>query len=72
MPRGGYVRSSVSRDIPQNSVQRKSSFADIHQRALEQSAPPSVIVDANADILHMSESVGRFLRHVGVSYRATC
>lgn len=65
MPRGGYVRSSVSRDIPQNSVQRKSSFADIHQRALEQSAPPSVIVDANADILHMSESVGRFLRHVG-------
>src|SRR5690606_32040833 len=64
-PRGGYVRSNVSRETPQNSVQRKLSVADIHQRALEQSAPPSVIVDANADILHMSESAGRFLRHVG-------
>ncbi|KPG97673.1 chemotaxis protein [Pseudomonas sp. RIT-PI-q] len=65
MPRGGYVRSNMSREAPQSSVPRKLSFADIHQRALEQSAPPSVIVDANADILHMSESAGRFLRHVG-------
>ncbi|QCY10930.1 CheR family methyltransferase [Pseudomonas sp. MPC6] len=65
MPRGGYVRTSVSRQVPQNSLPRKLSVADIHQRALEQSAPPSMIVDANADILHMSESAGRFLRHVG-------
>jgi two-component system CheB/CheR fusion protein len=65
MPRGGYVRSNVSREAPQSSAPRKLSFADIHQRALEQSAPPSVIVDGNADILHMSESAGRFLRHVG-------
>jgi PAS domain S-box-containing protein len=50
VPRGGYVRSNVSREAPQSSVPRKLSFADIHQRALEQSAPPSVIVDANADI----------------------
>ncbi|MDQ0126529.1 two-component system CheB/CheR fusion protein [Pseudomonas lini] len=65
MPRGGYVRTSVSRQTPPNSLPRKLSVADIHQRALEQSAPPSMIVDANADILHMSESAGRFLRHVG-------
>ena len=65
MPRGGYVRTNISQQPAQNSVQRKLSFADIHQRALEQSAPPSVIVDADADILHMSESAGRFLRHVG-------
>ena len=65
MPRGGYVRSNVSREAPQSSVQRKLSFGDIHQRALEHAAPPSVIVDSNADILHMSESAGRFLRHAG-------
>jgi two-component system CheB/CheR fusion protein len=65
MPRGGYVRSNVSREAPQSSVQRKLSFGDIHQRALENAAPPSVIVDSNADILHMSESAGRFLRHAG-------
>lgn len=65
MPRGGYVRSSVSRQEPPMSAQRKLSFADIHQRAIERSAPPSMIVDSHADILHMSESAGRFLRHVG-------
>ncbi|MGE8190905.1 CheR family methyltransferase [Pseudomonas sp. NPDC086278] len=65
MPRGGYVRANISRETPQNAVQRKLSFADIHQRALERASPPSMIVDANADILHMSESAGSFLRHVG-------
>ncbi|MDN3224740.1 CheR family methyltransferase [Pseudomonas nunensis] len=65
MPRGGYVRTDISQPAPQSSAPRKLSFADIHQRALEHSAPPSMIVDANADILHMSESSGRFLRHVG-------
>ncbi|OZI30747.1 chemotaxis protein [Bordetella genomosp. 10] len=41
------------------------SFADIHQQALEQYAPPSVIVDHDSNIVHMSERAGRFLRHVG-------
>ncbi|CAI8902429.1 two-component system, chemotaxis family, CheB/CheR fusion protein [Pseudomonas sp. IT-P74] len=65
MPRGGYVRTNMPRQAQETSVQRKLSVADLHQRALEQSAPPSVLVDTNADILHMSESAGRFLRHVG-------
>ena len=65
MPRGGYVRSTMSRDVVPSSLPRKLSFADLHLRALECAAPPSVIVDANADILHMSESAGRFLRYVG-------
>ncbi|WLG49548.1 CheR family methyltransferase [Pseudomonas sp. FP1742] len=65
VPRGGYVRSNISHQAPQHAVQRKLSFADIHQRALERSGPPSMIIDTNADILHMSESAGRFLRHVG-------
>lgn len=65
MPRGGYVRTNMPRQAPETSEQRKLSVADLHHRALEQSAPPSVLVDTNADILHMSESAGRFLRHVG-------
>ncbi|MFC4278574.1 CheR family methyltransferase [Achromobacter aloeverae] len=44
---------------------RRVSFADIHQQALEQYAPPSVIVDHDSNIVHMSERAGRFLRHVG-------
>ncbi|SDT55104.1 CheR family methyltransferase [Pseudomonas prosekii] len=65
MPRGGYVRTDITRQAPPSNKPRKLSFADIHQRALEHSAPPSMIVDANADILHMSESAGCYLRHVG-------
>lgn len=42
-----------------------TSYADVHQRALEQYAPPSVIVDADATVLHMSQSAGRYLRHPG-------
>jgi two-component system CheB/CheR fusion protein len=37
----------------------------VHLRMLEQLAPPSVLVDANDDILHMSASAGMFLQHVG-------
>lgn len=44
---------------------RKFSFADIHQRALEHYAPPSVIVSQNGEIVHMSDRAGNFLRYVG-------
>ena len=43
---------------------RKFSFADVHQRALEQYASPSVIVNRDSDIVHMSDRAGRFLRYV--------
>lgn len=44
---------------------KKFSFADVHQRALEQYAPPSVIVNHDAEIVHMSDKAGSFLRYVG-------
>ena len=44
---------------------KKFSFADVHQRALEQYAPPSVIVNHEAEIVHMSDKAGSFLRYVG-------
>ncbi|WP_256737575.1 CheR family methyltransferase [Pseudomonas sp. dw_358] len=43
---------------------KKISFADIHQRVLEQYAPPSVIIDQACNIVHTSDRVGRFLRYV--------
>ncbi len=43
----------------------KFSFADVHQRALEQYAPPSVIVNQETEIVHMSARAGNFLRYVG-------
>lgn len=35
------------------------------QRVLAQFAPPSVIVNLDCNIVHMSEGVGRFLRYIG-------
>ncbi|WUR11323.1 CheR family methyltransferase [[Empedobacter] haloabium] len=47
------------------TVRRPFSYADVHQRALTKFAPPSVVVDRDSNIVHMSEAAGRFLRHVG-------
>jgi two-component system, chemotaxis family, CheB/CheR fusion protein len=35
--------------------------ADLHRRALEERAPPSVLVDADHTIVHVSESANRYL-----------
>ncbi|EKT4467716.1 PAS domain-containing protein [Pseudomonas putida] len=44
---------------------RKPSYAEVHHRALARRTPPSLIVDGDGNILHMSEGVGRFLHLVG-------
>ncbi|WP_414708295.1 chemotaxis protein CheB [Pseudomonas sp. UBA6310] len=44
---------------------RKVSFAEVHRRVLEQYAPPSVIVNHESEIVHMSDRAGHFLRYVG-------
>jgi two-component system CheB/CheR fusion protein len=41
------------------------SSADLHQRLLEQYAPPSVIVNEDYDIIHLSERAGTYLQIVG-------
>jgi two-component system CheB/CheR fusion protein len=38
-----------------------SSYLFLHQRLLERYAPPSVVVSEEYDIVHMSESAGRYL-----------
>ncbi|MFN3581251.1 MAG: CheR family methyltransferase, partial [Pseudomonas sp.] len=60
--------SSEERPIetpPVAAQPRKYSFAEVHQRVLEHYAPPSVIVDTDSEIMHMSDRAGEFLRHVG-------
>lgn len=46
---------------PGASHKASRSFADLHRNAIEQCAPPSVIVDDSAEILHSSGEVARFL-----------
>lgn len=44
---------------------RKFSFGDLHQRLIEQHAPPSVLVSRESEIVHLSDRAGRFLQYVG-------
>ncbi|KWA45527.1 chemotaxis protein [Burkholderia multivorans] len=50
---------------PASPVQRNFSYAELHQRALEMYSPPSVIIDKESNVVHLSDNAGRFLRHVG-------
>lgn len=43
----------------------KVSFSEVHRRAIEQYAPPSVLVNEDSEIVHMSDRAGRFLRYIG-------
>ncbi|HEX8073035.1 MAG TPA: chemotaxis protein CheB [Pyrinomonadaceae bacterium] len=42
-----------------------ASFGELHYRMLEAFAPPSVLVNADYDIVHLSEGAGRYLRFAG-------
>ena len=41
------------------------SFGEVHQQLIENYASPSVLVDEHGEILHLSETAGRFLRFAG-------
>jgi two-component system CheB/CheR fusion protein len=44
---------------------QRMRLADLHRRALEEVAAPSVLLDADYNILHLSPGVGRFMEHGG-------
>jgi two-component system CheB/CheR fusion protein len=44
---------------------RLFSFAEIHLHKVAEQAPPSILVDGNAEIMHIAPEASRFLRHAG-------
>lgn len=46
----------------ENKVLERISFADLHQQLLEQYAPPSLVINEEYDIVHLSERAGRYLQ----------
>jgi two-component system CheB/CheR fusion protein len=43
----------------------RASLAELHFRLVERFAPPSIVVNSNYDIMHISETAGRFLQFSG-------
>jgi two-component system, chemotaxis family, CheB/CheR fusion protein len=56
------TRLSAPPQAAQTGVGEPSSFSELHYRTLEALAPPSVLVNAEYDIVHSSEHASRFLR----------
>lgn len=51
---------------PEDTIQRRrESFSELHQKWIEQYAPPSVIINLDYEIVHLSDRAGRFLQFVG-------
>ncbi|MGI4737108.1 MAG: CheR family methyltransferase, partial [Janthinobacterium lividum] len=49
----------------ESRLPNRLSLGELHQQLLEQYAPPSLVVNEDYDILHLSEKVGSFLEFSG-------
>ncbi|QNF34837.1 PAS domain S-box protein [Adhaeribacter swui] len=50
---------------PDNRSVNRISFGELHQKMLEQYAPPSLVVNEDYEIMHLSEKVGSYLEFSG-------
>jgi two-component system, chemotaxis family, CheB/CheR fusion protein len=53
------------RVVYQPRPQERVSFGELHQQMVELYAPPSLIVNEEYDIMHLSEHAGRYLKFIG-------
>lgn len=61
LPLSGLPRKPVDKEARSDSDGRTA--VEVHQRLLEQYAPPSILVDQNFIVVHLSERAGRYLQH---------
>jgi two-component system, chemotaxis family, CheB/CheR fusion protein len=50
--------------VEAGQVRREVLFGELHLRLLEQYGPPSIVVNESHDIVHLSESAGRYLHFI--------
>lgn len=65
LPQRGEWQLKLPEQVREADVERALPFGNIHYRLVEQYAPPSVLVNEDFDIVHLSESAGRYLRFTG-------
>ncbi|HEV2912213.1 MAG TPA: PAS domain S-box protein [Pyrinomonadaceae bacterium] len=63
----GHIADLRRRDerVRETRALERISYADLHQRLVEQYAPPSVVVNEEYDIVHLSERAGRYMQVAG-------
>jgi two-component system, chemotaxis family, CheB/CheR fusion protein len=69
IPDAGFVtrlgKLPEVRRMPISQSAQRPTYAQLHQRLLERYAPPSIVVNDDYEILHMSESAGKFMQISG-------
>lgn len=56
-------RITDPRAVPQLAPEQIRTSSRLHAEVLENAAPPSILVDANSNIVNLSPTVGRFILH---------
>ncbi len=56
---------SITQITEDRPMKEPISYGDLHHQLLEQYAPPSIIVNEKFDVVHVSESAGRYLQIAG-------
>lgn len=64
MPRGGVPSAKIA-EVANFPGSRPPFFGELHQKIVEQLAPPSCLITEDYDIVHMSEHAGRYFRFAG-------
>ncbi len=65
LPSRSFLYGAGTLFPPATEDQNRIDLADLHCKLIERIGPPSVIVNADYDIVHLSETAGRFLRFAG-------
>jgi two-component system CheB/CheR fusion protein len=61
-PNAAPAKREHSENPQQTASAQRQSLAAGHRKLLEEYAPPSLVVNQEGDVVHLSENVGRYLR----------
>ncbi len=64
LPLAGSTGPKMSEE-PSEPRRNVHTFGEMHHRLIEYYAPPSILINEEGNILHLSENAGRFLRFTG-------
>ena len=60
-----FEPKAVSSRTQTRRALERLTFGDLHQKLLEQYAPPSVVINEDYDVVHLSEEAGRYMHVAG-------
>lgn len=59
------LHKSVLSETQDDRTQQRISYGDLHQKLLEKYAPPSVLINEEYDLVHLSDRAGRYMQIAG-------